>query len=238
MILLGARAGLGIMALSDHDTAQGVDEAMAQAAKLGVICLPAIEISTYDNREIHILGYNIDYKSNVFMRAFAHMQELRAERISKMISKLSAGGYDIGREEVFGAALGSVSRQHIAKMLVSKGYFPAVKEAYSLIREGAPFYVPHCEMLPADAIGIIRQSGGQAVLAHPGRLELAVCEREGFVRRLTDFGLNGIESGYKAHTKPVAKFWSGLAAKYGLFDTAGGDNHLPDIDGFVLGELT
>jgi predicted metal-dependent phosphoesterase TrpH len=218
---------LDVTALTDHDTVAGVRAMAAAGAAAGIRVLTGIEISAFDGQEVHILGYNVDLSGNSpLVGSLQRMREARRERMRRIVANLNGMGFPMTFDEVCARARCSASRSHIAAVMVDKGYVDSVQRAVDLyLGIGRPAFVDFFVLPPAEAVSLVRGSGGVPVLAHPGRMTLAKTEFPGFIARLKDAGLMGIESAYPAHSKEQTKFFRAQARTFGLINTAGSDFH-------------
>ena len=224
-------AGIPVCAVTDHDTIMGVDEAIKRGRRVGVEVIRGVELSTYDTREYHILGYGMALDDN-FKRGLKDAKDMRDERNRKIFDKLHDIGIQVELKEL---GKGSVKgRLHIAKLLIKKGYAVSVNEAFDkYLGSTGLAYVQSERFRPIDAIKLIRASGGVPVLAHPGRF---IDEEpfEDYLKNLVDYGLGGIEVYYPSHTPQDRLSYSELASKYGLIKTGGSDFH-SDTGGNKIG---
>lgn len=219
-------AGCDIVALTDHDTVDGVREACACATEYGMRNIPAVEISTFDTCEIHILGYGVSLQSSAFSSFIAAQQQRRRERAQKLLDNLALHGITIPPEALQGAVPRPVSRTHIAAAMVRLGYEKDFHEAIrKWLHRGSPTFVPMVGSSPADAVRHIHAAGGAAVLAHPVRMDMDPYERTAYIRRLAAEGLDGIEAVYKRSSRAVVCSFKSLARELGLFVTGGADFH-------------
>ncbi|MGQ9512364.1 PHP domain-containing protein [Thermodesulfitimonas sp.] len=216
--------GLAAIAITDHDTVEGVAAALA-AAKKRLTVVPGVEISTEENdREVHILGYFIDHNDSHFRAKLAWLAEQRRARAAKIVAKLRSHGIPVTLPEVAAIASGVVGRAHIALLLVHKGVVRTVEEAFARwLGRGCPAYVPRARLRAIDAVHLIREANGAAVLAHPG-----LSDGADLLEELVPAGLCGIEAVYPEHTPEQREFFQRLAARYGLIVTGGSDYHGPD----------
>ncbi|HZC07524.1 MAG TPA: PHP domain-containing protein, partial [Ktedonobacterales bacterium] len=189
-------AGLDLIALVDHDTTQGLAEAQAEGAQLGVTVMPGVEINTdlVSGGEAHILGYEITPDDPSLARNLALLRGARERRGERMVENLRAAGFDVSWEQVRGIAKGTVGRPHIARALINGGYATDVSDAFArYLSPGRPGYSPRYKLLPDDAIRIIRSARGIPTLAHPGGIE----DLEGrALPHLVAVGLQGLECYY------------------------------------------
>ena len=217
-----ARQGLAAFSLTDHDEIGGVKEAQEAAKELGIKCIAGIELSAYDGQEIHVLGYNVSPNAE-FLSELERLQLLRKERNYEIIRKLHAHGVKLKVYDEF--ENGSKGRALIAKMLYEQGFVRTRGEAFDkYIGSNSPCYVGKMRISPEDAIKLITNAGGSAVLAHPYKYY-----KDGIlddlVKRLSKVGLSGIEVYYSKYGAEVRSALRQLAAKYDLFCTGGSDHH-------------
>ena len=232
-----AALGLRIIALTDHDSVDGITEALEAARafpRLRVI--PGVEISTdLSEGEAHVLGYFIDYTSDELRAALERFRNSREKRAQGMIAKLGDMGIRIDWERVREiAGDGSIGRPHIAQVMLEKGYITSFNEAFSgYIEHGGPAYVEREKMTPVEAVALIARANGLPVLAHP----LTINDPETMIIELKAAGLVGIEAYYKDYSAEEIKVLVNLARKYGLITTGGSDYHGLDDDETGLGDV-
>ncbi|NLI93702.1 MAG: PHP domain-containing protein [Peptococcaceae bacterium] len=233
-VKLAKEKGLLALAITDHDTIEGWGEADKAAKESGILLLKGIEINTdWEGKEVHILGYGMKDQDPFFLEELLAIQKKRISRIEKILKKLRELGYEISFEEVIPYAHGeSIGRPHVAQAMMRNGFVSSVKEAFDrFLRIGAPAYVPRYKLTPVEAIHIIRQAGGVAVLAHPG-----ASGEEKHIQEWIDSGLQGLEVYHPDHTFADNIRYGMIAEKNGLIATGGSDFHgdiKPDIE---LGE--
>jgi len=231
--------GLKAIAVTDHDTVAGVEEALEEGILCGLEVIPGIEISVDVTKgTCHLLGYFIDYKEKDLLKRLLFIQRAREERNLKMLQKLKALGIDLTLEEVKAQAKdGQICRPHFALAMIKKGYVSSVDEAFErFLKKGGPAYVEKFRLSPEEAIRMILQSKGIPVLAHPFTLELEKEEFETFLKELKQHGLKGIEAYYPDHTLEQTEFYERLGKKYGLLITGGTDFHGPPREEIELGK--
>lgn len=220
--------GLAAIALTDHDTIDGIEEALEEGKKLGVEVIPGIEISADYKPEMHILGYFPDAKGySDIRRALEIIKNGREARNIKIINRLNELGIDITLEEVKSVALGDITgRPHIAKVLVMKGFVKSIDHAFDkyLSKDGLAYF-KRFELKPPDGINVIRNAGGLPVLAHPVFLRLKYNEMDALLGELKSYGLAGIEAYYSEHSKEDTGNFLRLAIKHDLLVTGGSDFH-------------
>ena len=237
LVSYAVEKGLTAFALTDHDTVSGIDEALLAAASLPVTVLPGIEFSTcYEEKDIHVLGLLIDYKTPVFLSALADFIASRERRNEKMCAKLREyTGVDLTYEKLQAAFPGAViTRAHYARYLLEQGIVKSMPEAFDrYIGDRAPCFIPREKVTPMQAVSLIMECGGVAVLAHPPLYRMSDARLDALVARLTNCGLDGIEAIYSTYTAGEEAYMRFLAKKYSLIITGGSDFHgsnKPDID--------
>ncbi len=237
LVQYAAKKGLTAFALTDHDTTQGLDAAIASARQHFVTVIPGIEFSTvYEEKDIHILGLFIDYKAPVFLSVLADFVASRERRNEKMCQKLREyAGMDIHYKKLLQAFPGAViTRAHYARYMLDHGYVGSMAEAFErFIGDRAPCFIPREKVTPMQAVRLIRQAHGVPVLAHPPLYHMSDARLEGLVDTLADCGLAGIEALYSTYTAGEEAHMKSLARQYGLLITGGSDFHgsnKPDID--------
>lgn len=217
--------GLKVMAISDHDSVDGIPSAVdAAKAYPQLTFIPGVEISTdVPNGEIHVLGYFIDYNNPELLSTLLRMRESRVERARKMVNKLASLGIKVEWERVLQIAQGSsVGRPHIAQAMQEKGYISSFKEAFNkYIGRNGPAYVERGKMTPAEAVKLIIKSGGLAVFAHP----ITYKDYETAIIDMVTAGLVGVEAYYNNSTVEDIRKILSLADKYNLIPTGGSDYH-------------
>jgi len=227
-----AAAGLAVIAITDHDTVNGITPALQAASAFPSLrVIPGVEISTdIPAGQAHILGYFVDYNDHELQIALEKMRNSRRERARKMVARLEELGCRIEWErvrEIAGAA--SVGRPHIARALMEKGYIESFQDAFiRYIGHDGPAYVERDKMTPVQAAELILRAKGLPVLAHP----LTVPDPEAMVIELKAVGLIGIEVYYKDYSGDDIDRLIRLSDRYGLVSTGGTDYHglEPDTD--------
>lgn len=214
---------LTAIGITDHDTVKGISPAEKAAAKYGIEVIPGIELSTtFENEEIHILGYYIDYKARWFIDTLIKLQKSRYERAGKMVGKLNDMGIDITLDKVKEIAdEGAMGRPHIARAMIDSGYISNIKEAFTeYIGKDRPAYVERYKLSTGEAIDIIKKLGGVSVLAHPGLLQ-----NKSNLGRIIALGINGIEVYHSKHDEDTVKSILAVAHSRNLLITGGSDCH-------------
>jgi predicted metal-dependent phosphoesterase TrpH len=218
LVRLAAEKGLSALAVTDHDTIDGIAAARYQAEKSGVAFVSGIEISAEFTKDgtMHILGYCIDETDRAFRDALQFLKDARKERNPKIIERLNEEGVSITLGDVLAeSGGGEVGRPHFARALVRRGHAASIADAFErYIAKGAPCYVDKARLSPADSIDLIRRAGGVPVLAHPGTLNLSPEGLEALLRKLVGWGLMGLECLYSNHTPEETERYLALASMF------------------------
>jgi len=230
VVRLAVECQLGALALTDHDTIDGVADAAAEANRLGLDFLPGIEISAEFPHPgtLHLLGYGVDPQSAVLRDLTKTLLAGRDNRNPKIVAKLNEMGVHVSMKEWEDEAKGNVlGRPQLAAILHRKGYVSSIKEAFNkYLGQGAPAYADKERLSPRRAIEMIIECGGVPVLAHPIQLHTDNdAQLERIVKDLIDQGLAGIEVIHSDHNADNVQKYDALARRYGLLRTGGSDFH-------------
>jgi len=229
--------GLQAIAITDHDTIEGLEEGLLEGEKIGFEVVPGVEISAeYSPGSMHLLGYFLDIHDPLLKGNLDYLQKARAERNPKIIENLNRLGVRISYEEVVKASGGGqVGRPHFAQVLIEKGYVRSFQEAFDrFLKKGAPAYADKVRFKPEQAISFIKESGGVAVLAHPKTLGMNSTLQK-ILLELMEEGLKGIEVFYPEHNSLEVAQFKALAKRYGLLMTGGTDYHGIDKEELDIG---
>ena len=241
LVALAAERGVGVLALTDHDTLAGVNAACRAGAELSVLVLPGIEISAYhDGIGLHILGLGVTPDAPELVAMIARLGEARAARLGRILFKLHHAGVPLAEEDVLREcrAAAHVGRAHIAQAMVRQGFVRDFKSAFDqFLGAGRPAFEEIELVTPAEAIGILHAAGGLASLAHPATARLDQAGFQALLARLVAMGLDGLEVDTPAHTRTRKRHFRQLAAAFGLLETGGSDFHAPNC-GRLLGNGT
>lgn len=236
LVNMAINKNLSAFALTDHDTIDGIDEAITAASKINeeagsqvISVIPGIELSAeYNGQDIHILGLNIDYKNANFLSEIEKFRKTRLERNVKMVKCLNEHGFNITQElveERFGKDT-VITRAHYAILMIEGGYVKNKDEAFrKFLNPGCPCYIPRVKVTVTDAVKLILLANGKPVLAHPLLYKLTPIELDNLVKLLKEHGLKGIEAIYSANKWNDEARMKALAKKYDLFITGGSDFH-------------
>lgn len=233
VVLLAAKSNLSAIALTDHDTVAGIEEAKKAAMELkkegkDIRIVEGVEISAdYKGKDIHILGLLIDTHHKGLIQSLENAIQNRDARNEKMASNLRAAGIPITLEALSSHEPDTViTRAHFARYLFEHNYVKTMNEAFELyLGEHCPYYVAREYITPKEAISIIKEAGGIPVLAHPLLYKYSMKELEELILQLKDFGLVGIETIYSANSGSDESLIKELAKRYDLLMTGGSDYH-------------
>jgi 3',5'-nucleoside bisphosphate phosphatase len=217
------KENLSAISIVDHDNVAGIHPAIEISKAEGIEVLPGIELTAeYDGKEIHILGYLIDYRDEKLINKLEGLKKNRVERIYKITDKLREMGIDLNPQAVFDIAkYGTVGRLHVAMALVKEKKTASVQEAfYKFIGDKCPAYVGGFKLSPEQAIKTIKDVGGIPVLAHP-----YIIHDDELIFKLLDYGLMGLEVYYPEHSQSMVNFYSKFCENNGLLMTGGSDCH-------------
>lgn len=221
--------GLKCIALTDHDTIDGIPEAQRRAEELGLPFIPGIEMTALDNGvEVHILGYFIDLNCTQLQEAIKEIHSRIERRVRLIIEKLCNLGIEVSFEEVREAAgKGTMGRPHIARVMFKKGYISSHQEAFDkYIGEGKPAFVEvEDAMSPEEAYHLISKCGGIPAIAHPGYLGRAKMMTDDDIFNHRIWGARAIEIFHSKHDNYMINYYLNLAKKYDLGITGGSDCH-------------
>ncbi|MEZ0536266.1 PHP domain-containing protein [Caldicellulosiruptoraceae bacterium PP1] len=234
VVKIAKQSNLSAIAITDHDTILGIQEAKEKAEDLGIEVISGVEISADFEIEMHILGYFIDVNNNKLIDNLLLLESFRHQRNPKIVEKLQQLGYNITIDEIIEVAKDSIiGRPHIAQVLVNKGYFNSPKEVFEkLLSFGKPAYVKKDKLKPFEAINILKESGGLAILAHPYKFLYLEEGVENVFEELKLYGLDGIEAIHSEHSDIETKKLIELANRFSFLITGGSDFHgknKPDI---------
>lgn len=233
------KTGLSAFALTDHDTTAGLDRAIACGEEEGVEVVPGIEFSTaYWGRDIHVLGYYMDYHNESFQKQLIEFRNSRNVRNEEMFRRLREFGFEKITEDALLEAFDNavITRAHIAKFMVDCGYVKSREEAFQrYIGDNCPCYVERERISPGKAVKLIIEFGGVPVLAHPLLYKLGTEMLDALVVSLKEDGLKGIEAIYSNYNWREQRRLKLLAKKHELIFTGGSDYHGTNKKNIKLG---
>lgn len=236
VVELAAQKGLSAIALTDHDTIEGIPEALEAAKSLPLEVIPGIELScVYLGEEIHILGLYVDPADKNFITETDTLKDIRMKRNTEMIHRFQNAGIDITLSEVQAGNPDTViTRAHFARVLLEKGYVKNMDQAFKKYLSYSGPYCPRKEKItPEHAMKILHDCNASPVLAHPYQYHLGDQKTEELVSYLKEMGLHGLEVYHSSNNQYESGKLKKLAKKYQLFPTGGSDFHganKPDID--------
>ncbi|HXJ77326.1 MAG TPA: PHP domain-containing protein [Candidatus Methylomirabilis sp.] len=228
------RRGLRVLAITDHDSTDGLAPALDEAARHPpLLIVPGIEINCdVEGAEIHILGYYLDYEATWFQEFCRAQREERRARVHRIATRLDELGLPIDPDEVFALVReGSAGRPHVAQAMMRRGYVKSVREAFDkYLAVGRPAHVSRKKLAPDNAVRLIRKASGVPVLAHPG-----LADRDELIPELIGAGLMGLECYYREHSAAQTAGYAQLCRDHGLVATGGSDFHGPAVRAATLG---
>lgn len=231
--------GLQAIAITDHDTIEGLEEGLSEGKRIGIEVIPGIEISAgHSPGSMHLLGFFLDIYHPLLNERLGYLQKARAERNPKIAEKLNQLGIDLTYDEVLKVSGGGqVGRPHFAQVLLDKGYVRSFQEAFDrFLKKGAAAYVDKLRFTAKEALHFINEARGVAVLAHPNTLGMSrYSELENLLLQLVEEGLRGLEVYYPEHSASEVAQYKTLAERYGLLMTGGTDYHGIEKNGLDIG---
>lgn len=228
LIAEAKRAGLSALALTDHDTTAGIKEAMSAAEKENMELIPGIELSTdYKGKEVHIVGLYIDVENKELIEQTAAFRKCRDSRNEEIIAALQKEGFAITMEALKAENPDCViTRANIARFLYNHGMIKSVQEAFDkYIGDGCRCYVNRFKISPTDAVRLIKQAGGIAVLAHPLLYHMSTVNLQKLIEELKEAGLDAIEAIYSTYSTGEEQLMKRTAKENGLLISGGSDFH-------------
>ena len=228
LVRAAVAAGLGTMAITDHDSTAGWHEAQAEASGTGLTVIPGMELSTrYGWKSVHLLAYLIDPMNADLIAETARIRAARLSRAESIVGRIAAD-YDLTWDDVLAqtATGATVGRPHIADALVAKGHVPTRSAAFaSILHPRTGYFEPHYAPDPLDAVRLVRAAGGVPVLAHPATGGRSAVIPEERLALLVDAGLFGVEIEHRENTEDGKRRLRELAERYGLAITGSSDYH-------------
>ncbi|HVH52691.1 MAG TPA: PHP domain-containing protein [Actinomycetota bacterium] len=241
LVKLASERGLEVVAITDHDTTDGLEEGAEAGIEHCVEVVPGVELSAeHQGASVHVLCYWMDPENQGFQAELVRLRSERFLRGEAMVEKLQSLGYPVSFDRVREiAGSGSIVRPHVAQALVEAGVVADEEEAFDrLIGDDGPAYVPKHALAPLDALALVRRAGGACVLAHPGMWGAEAPVPEGLIEALAEAGMAGLEADHSDHTPEQREHYRGLAKRLGLVVTGGSDCHGRRFDPVRLGSVT
>jgi hypothetical protein len=227
-VRMALERGLDGLGVTDHDTTDGLDEALAAAEGTGLEIVPGIEFSAeYDGASLHVLAYWIDPTNGPLREELKRLTDTRFRRGELMVENLQALGYDISFERVHEIAGDDlIARPHVAQAMVEAGIVASEREAFDrFISDGGVAYVPKHALDPVDALALIKQAGGVCVLAHPGMWKGNGSVPDELIEQMSEDGMAGLEVDHPDHDETQRAYYGALADRLGLVRTGASDCH-------------
>ena len=232
-----AAQGFDWIAVTDHDCVDGIPAAQEAAKAQGIHVIPAAELSCGLNREVHILGYGFDPQNEALAAYCRRRRESRIERCREMCRRMTQLGKPVCFERVMELAGGVVGRPHVARAMMEAGHVNSVQEAFDrFLKPGKPGHVPRESIMAQEAIHVLVNAGGVAVLAHPMELKMGETSMESLVMEWKAQGLGGLEVYHPSAANNHAAFLLKLALREGLLVTGGSDYHGEKVRLSAIGE--
>lgn len=240
LVRSAAEAGVQVLALTDHDTTEGISEAQTASEAWGINLVSGVEISvSWNGHTVHILGLGVDTSCEILQQGLAGLREYRdwrAEEMGRRLEKKRISGAFEGACALSNGRL--VARTHFARFLVQEGYAPDFRAVFrKYLVPGKPGYVPGEWASLDDAVQWINQAGGHAVIAHPARYQMTRTKLKKLIQEFKDTGGKGIEVISGSHNKDEYYLMALLAVEYKLWASAGSDFHDPENLWIELGKL-
>lgn len=223
VVALAERNAVRVLALTDHDSLDGIPAAAERAREAGIRLLTGVELSVQEEgSDVHLLAYGFDPEEPALRQAIARYRDSRRDRARKILSRLKGLGIRISLDDVEAIAHGgAIGRPHVAEALLRDGHVDSFNEAFQrFLGHHAPAYVPKTAVSLEEATGFVREAGGVTVLAHPGTLN-----RDHHIPTWARRGLDGIEVWHSKHDAAAVARYQGYAQLHGLLMTGGSDYH-------------
>lgn len=229
VVAAAARAGLDVIALTDHDTYAGWAAAERSAREVGIDLVRGVEIScSHRGISVHLLAYLVDPAHHGLAAELDHARQSRTTRIDRMVERMAADGIPVTVEQVreLAGEGTTMGRPHIADALVASGYVGSRDEAFAdVLRNGSRYYVSHYAPDPVTAVELVRAAGGVPVMAHPFANARGWTVGDDVIATMAEAGLAGLESRHRDHSPQERRHAEELAGRLGLFTTGSSDYH-------------
>ncbi|MFH1528753.1 MAG: PHP domain-containing protein [Bacteroidota bacterium] len=214
--------GIDCISITDHDSVNGIAEAIEYGKKLGIEVIPGLELSTdIEDREVHLLAYFVDIDDLELTKYLSFFRDERFERAKRIVKKLNKLGIDITIDHVLNESKNSsIGRPHVALAMIRLGVVSDYYEAFQkYLRDNGPAYERKIHLSPQSALKLISDSGGLSFIAHPGHL------KESVMMNLINTGIDGIEVIHPSHNDYQINFYRGIVNQYCLLESGGSDFH-------------
>lgn len=237
LVHMAHEEGFGLIAITDHDSVEDIKEAQEAARACGIRLLSGVELSCGAQKEIHVLGYGFDPEDRALAAFCCERVAQREARTAAMVQKLCELDKPIEMERVRALARGVMGRPHVARAMLEKGYVNSVSDAFErFLKPGKPAYVPKEDVKVSEAVRLIHEAGGAAVLAHPMELKMGDTMLESLIGEWKMQGLDGVEVYHPSAQNNHASFLYHLAQRCALLVTGGSDFHGETVRKTGIGE--
>ncbi len=229
LVRAAATSGLSAIAVTDHDTVEGIPGAIEEAEQLGVEIVSGVEVSaTFRNVAVHVLGLFVEHREPWLQKFFSEAKERRVERVHRIVERLGRVGVVVDPRQVFAkSGHGTVGRPHVAEVLVEQGVVATMTDAFdAYLGENGPAYVGYDRVSFEDAVGLIRRAGGVSSLAHP-----VLLNDDALIPDMAALELSAIEVFHHEQNPAKRAEYAELARRLGLLVSGGSDFHRPDASG-------
>ena len=235
LVRMALERNLDVLAIADHDSVSGVEEAIEAASGTTLTLIPAIEFSSAQGEDhVHVLAYHVDHRSPALLEELDLLRQDRERRAYEMVSALREAGFDVSMDQVLAFSDGgSVGRSHVARALVDAGYADDIGTAFQrYIGRDAEFYRAKRTRTPAEVVASVRAAGAVPVVAHPG-----VSQVDELIPEMVAAGLLGIEAFHADHSVQQREYYAEMASRLGLIATGGTDYHGPQAHNPEVGSV-
>jgi len=235
LVRAAVHAGLGAIALTDHDDVRGLPEAVREGEEHGVRVMAGVELSAWwEGTDLHVLGYGFDPEDSGLASLLRHARQARRDRAERITERLADLGVPVGMDRVRDiAGEGAIGRPHLARALVDAGHVPSARVAFDLyLGDGKPACVDKARLDPGDAVRTLHEAGGVAVVAHP--VVLGGAER---LEALRPYGFDGVEVRHRLHGRNAEQAFDHFVSEHGMVRTGGSDFHGPRLGGPGVGAV-
>ena len=237
LVKMAKDEGLCALALTDHDTVDGIGEFQKACAEYGIEGVSGVEISAKYKKEMHIVGLFVDVNDTEFKSKLDALRDGRETRNREMLRRIAENGFDITEADIIsqkdGATLSNTGRAHIARAMVQKGFAKSTGDAFAkFLKKGKPCYVERITYSPEESIQIIKKAGGIAILAHPVYITESYDKLYTLMSRLKEYGIDGMECYYNSYSEEFSLMCMDICKKLDLLPSGGSDfhgNNKPDV---------
>lgn len=239
VVLRAKQKGVQLLAITDHDTVEGLTEACDCAQAQGIQLIPGVELSAGGQAEVHVLGYGVSAKNVQLCKFLSDMQNECLHRAATILEHLKKLNMPLNMDEITDETNSALGRPLIARAMVNRGYVHSVQKAFDqYLNQGRPAYVARKKLDVADAVTLLKEVGAVPVLAHPSLIRMAAADLKNAVHDWLDAGLMGVEIYHPAMTQYDRMYWLSFARKHDLLVTGGSDFHAIGDKHADIGDMT